>query len=222
MLLNSSAGKQHPHMRLGLQDKPNPGKWENERRLHWHGLVSVVLPDLPLTLHMTLHKTETSVICFANRLPRGYALSTVLVPSSPDVLDPVWNAHAKNPGKQRALHKSSSDLVVRWEPSVRWHHPSHQPQGKWPKPGVLGETLSQWGSLQQAKTSFCDCGPTENTCSVWTLARANLFLSLERNLLTLTAEDPNGYFGFLNSNTGDVVFRMALCVRGNALPKLHT
>ena len=95
MLLNSSAGKQHPHMRLGLQDKPNPGKWENERRLHRHGLVSVVLPDLPLTLHMTLHKTETSVICFANRLPRGYALSTVLVPSSPDVLDPVWNAHAK-------------------------------------------------------------------------------------------------------------------------------
>lgn len=44
----------------------------------------MVIPDLWLTLH----KTETSVICFANRLPRGYALSTVLVPSSPDVPDP--------------------------------------------------------------------------------------------------------------------------------------
>ena len=208
MLLNSSAGKQHPHRRLGLQDKPNPGKWTNESRRHWHGLISEVLPDLRLMLH----KTEISVIQFANRLPRGYALSAVLVPSSPDVLDPVWNAHAKNPGKQRALHKSSSDLVVRWEPSVRWYHPSHQSQGKGPKPGVLGETLPQWGSLRWAKASFCDYGPTENTCNIWTLARANLFLSLERNLLTLTAEDPNGYFGFLNSNTGDVFLRMApLC-----------
>ena len=62
-------------------------------------------------------------------------------------------------------------------------------------------------------THICDFfAPGENTCNVWTLARANLFLSLERNLLTLTAEDPNGYFGFLNSNTGDVFLRMApLC-----------
>ena len=168
----------------------------------------MVLPDLRLMLP----GTEISVIWFANCLPRGYALSAGLVPSSPDVLDPVWNAHAKNPGKQQALHKSNADLVVRWEPSVRWYHPSHQPQGKGPKPGVLGETLPQWGSLRQAKASFCDYGPTENTCNVWTLARANLFLSLERNLLTLTAEDPNGYFGFLNSSTGDVFLRMApLC-----------
>lgn len=79
----------------------------------------MVLPDLRLMLH----KTEISVIWFANRLPRGYALSAVLVPSSPDVLDPVWNAHAKNPGKQRALHKSSGlfiKAVLTW-----WSDGSH-------------------------------------------------------------------------------------------------
>lgn len=203
MLLNSSVGKQHSCTRLGLQDKPNPGKWAKESRLHWHGLASVLLPDL----HLMLHKREVSVTQFADHLPRGHALSVLLVPSSPDVLDRVWNAHARNPGKQQSLHKSCSDLVVRWEPSVRRHHPPYQPRGpvaqsSWGDPSMVG-------SVQQAKERFCDCGPTENTCNVWTLARANLFLSLERNLLTLTAKDLNGYFGFLSARTGDVFLRMA-------------
>jgi len=109
-------------MRLGLQDKPNPEKWAKENRLCGHRLASVLLPDLQLMLHK---KREISVTQFADRLPRGHALSMWLVPSSPDVLDPYWNAHARNPGKQQPFHKRRSDLVVRWEPSVRRHHPSY-------------------------------------------------------------------------------------------------
>lgn len=71
-----------------------------------------------------VHKREISVTQSADCLPRGHDLSVFLVPSSADVLDPVWNAHARNPGKQQPFHKRSSDLVVRWEPSVRRHHPS--------------------------------------------------------------------------------------------------
>lgn len=116
MLLNSLVGKQSSYMKLGLWYKPNPGKWAEVSRFHSHGL----FPDLQLMLH----KREISVTQFADRLPRGHDLSVFLVPSSADVLDPVWNAHARNPGKQQLFHKSSSDLVVRWEPSVRRHHPS--------------------------------------------------------------------------------------------------
>lgn len=66
-----------------------------------------------------------SVTPFADHLPRGHDLSVFLVPSSPDVLDPFWNAHARNPGKRQPFHKSDSDLVIRWETSARrYHYPS--------------------------------------------------------------------------------------------------
>lgn len=160
-----------------------------------------------------LHKREISVTQFADHLPRGHDLSVFLVPSSADVLDPVWNAHARNPGKQQPFHKSGSDLVVRWEPSVRRHHPS-QSHPSYEPPGTAGQ--SSWGdlwmvggSLWQAQASFWECGPTESTYNAWILARASLFLALEGNLLTLMAKDPNGYFTFLSANTGDIFSRMA-------------
>lgn len=81
-------------MKLGLQDKPNPGKRVEGWRLHSQGLASVLLPDLQLMLH----KRAISVTQFADHLPRGHDLSVLSVPSSPDVLDPVWNTHARNPG----------------------------------------------------------------------------------------------------------------------------
>lgn len=146
----------------------------------------MLFPDLQLMLH----KREISVTQFADCLPRGHDLSVSLVPSSADVLDPVWNAHTRNPGKQQPFHKSTSDLVVRWEPSVRRHHPS---QGhlltchKGLQVRDLGETLERRGSLWQAKASFRECGPMESTCNAGMLARANLFLSLEGSLLTLMA-----------------------------------
>lgn len=80
----------------------------------------MLFPDLQLMLH----KREVSVTQFADRLPKGHDLSMSLVPSSADVLDLVWNAHARKPGKEQLFHKSGSDLVVRWKPSVRRHHPS--------------------------------------------------------------------------------------------------
>lgn len=87
-------------------------------RLHSHRLAQVSLQT-----QLMLWKAVLVTPC-AGHLPRGHDLSVWLGPSFPDVLDPVWNTHARNPGKQQPFQKSNSNLVVRWEPSVGSHHPS--------------------------------------------------------------------------------------------------
>lgn len=91
---------------------------------------------------------EISVTQFADCLPRGHDLSLILVPSSPDVLDSVWNVHARNPGKWQPFHKGSSDLVVRWEPSGRSHLlSSHGSAGQssWGNPSMMGSSQTSLG-----------------------------------------------------------------------------
>lgn len=188
--------------------KPNPGKRAEGRQSPGHGFAQVLFPDLQLMLH----KRAIPVIHFAcaDHLPRGHDLSVFLVPSSADVPDPVWNAHARNPGKQQPVRHSGSDLVVRWEPSAR-HHPSPR------RPSLshrglrvrdLGETLVWRGALWQVEASFWECtwshrehleclGPCQGKlASLW-----------RKELLTLPAEDPNGCFAFLSANAGDIFLK---------------
>lgn len=120
-----------------------------EDSLHLHRLAWVLLPYPQLMLH----EKAILVTQFADHLPRGHDLSALLGPSSPDVLDPVWNTHARNPGKQQPFQKGNSDLVVRWEPSIGRHLPS---QGTFLtshrglKVRFLGDTLLQWDYLWQS------------------------------------------------------------------------
>lgn len=164
--------------------------------------------------------TEISVIWFANCLPRGYALSAGLVPSSPDVLDPVWNAHAKTL-ESRLFIKA---MLTWWSDGSHLLDgitllTSHKARGQ--SLEFSGETLPQWVLSDKPRQVSATMVPQRTPATSGPSPGQTCFF-LERNLLTLTAEDPNGYFGFLNSSTGDVFLRMAPCVRGNTLPKLHT
>lgn len=142
MLLNSLVGRPCSQG-LGLQHKCIQGHGWREVD-YGHGLASVLCPDLQLMLQ----KREISVTQFADCLPRGHDLSLILVPSSPDVLDSVWNVHARNPGKWQPFHKGSSDLVVRWEPSGRSHLLSSRGsagQSSWGNPSMMGSSQTSLG-----------------------------------------------------------------------------
>lgn len=163
----------------------NPGTWAEGSQLNWHGFALVLFPDLQLTLH----KREVSVTQFADRLPRGHDLSMFLVPSSADVLDPVWNAHTRNPGKQQSFHKSGSDLVVRQEPSVRRHHLSNATfitNHRNLQVRVLRETLV-WGVLFDNPRQASRNVVPQRAPAMLGPCQGRLFLFLEENLLTLKA-----------------------------------
>lgn len=173
-----------------------------------------------------LHKREISVTQFADRSPRGHDLSVFLVPSSADVLDPVWNAHARNPGKQQPFHKSSSDLVVRWEPSVRRHHPSQSHPSDLPQ-GPAGQR--SWGDPWTAGFSLTSQGKLPGMWShgehlrCWDACQGKL-VSFSRREPSYPdgLKIPMGISDFWVLTLGTFFQEWPFCLSGRPLPKLHT